>query len=338
MITRSLALSFALAVAFAAASVFPGGAVAGPGIGGFGVRPAHANPNNPATRAYFVRSVPTGGSFTDQVVVTNSASRPVRLRVYAVDGLTGVTSGAVYSNRNDKLHKAGLWVTPAVSLVRVDARSQALVPFEVRVPSSASPGDHLAGLAFENTSRQRSGGRFSVTEIVRAVIGIEIQVPGSAFAQVQLRGASLKALPGTQIPSVIVNLGDSGLRLCKPVLAVALAGSGGRQPVVRRALDTILPGDYIPFPLPWPRPLRSGIYRASVTASGCGHGVRTSAVARLGSSLSGTTAHPGFITAGKAGGTPWWLIPLVALAGIAAGVFLTLRLSRGRPRGVPTST
>ncbi len=101
-----------LATAFAVAfGVFASGAQAAT-IGGFGARPAHFNPRVPATRAYFIRSVPRGGSFTDQVIVSNSASKPVTLRVYPVDGLTGATSGVVYGNHQDQIRGAGQWVTP----------------------------------------------------------------------------------------------------------------------------------------------------------------------------------------------------------------------------------
>ena len=108
------ALSLLATACAVAGGVFAPGAQAAT-IGGFGARPAHFNPNVPATRAYFIRTVPRGGSFTDQVIVTNTAAKPVTLRVYPVDGLTGATSGVVYGNRGVALHGAGLWVTPDVS-------------------------------------------------------------------------------------------------------------------------------------------------------------------------------------------------------------------------------
>lgn len=320
-----------LAVAFAAPAV-PAASAAG--IGGFSVRPGSVNPANPATRAYFIRAVARGTSFTDHVVVSAGA-QTVTLRVYAADGLTGATSGSVYSNRQDRLRRAGTWVRPAVKQVVIGPHQQRSVFFTVRVPRSAKPGDHLAGIAFEDAHPHTSGGRFSVTEIVRAVVGIEVRVPGTTHPQVRLRGMSLHALPGTQIPSVVVSLGDSGGSLCKPRLSVSLA-STGRSLAVSRKLDTILPGDYIPYPLPWPRPLSAGVYAASARAIGCGRTVSMKQVVHLGGRLSGTTTNPSprLATGPAHSGMPWWPLPLVAVGGVAAGVALSRRGHRSARRAV----
>src|SRR5207245_276025 len=162
------------------------------------------------------------------------------------------------------------------------------------------------------------GGKCSVTEVIRAVVGIEVEVPGPARQQVTLKGISLRALPGTQIPSVIVSLGDAGGKLCKPRLAVSLA-AGGHQVSVQHRLDTVLPGDYIPFPLPWPKPLAAGSYAASAVASGCGRPARLQRVVRLGGTLRGTPADPSARLAtapAHGGGTPWWLLALIAIGGV----------------------
>ncbi len=144
------------AVAAAATLLPAAGAAADAQIGGFSARPAHFSQSNPATRAYFIRRVDPGHGFTDEVVVSNSSNQTLKLHVNAVDGLTGVTSGAVYANRQDPVHKAGLWVTPAEGEVTVGPRRSVVVPFRVQVPRSATAGDHLAGLALQNVNPVRS--------------------------------------------------------------------------------------------------------------------------------------------------------------------------------------
>ena len=342
MPTLNIKLSRALlgAAIGALALIAPAGAGAAPSIGGFSVRPAESNPANPVTRAYFVQSLARGRYLRDQVAVTNLSARTLHVRVYPVDGVTGVTSGAVYTNRGVRLRKAGRWLKASVSLVSVPAHSERMLPFVVGVPRGAKPGDHLAGIAVENTARQRSRGHFSVTEIVRAVIGVEIEVSGRAGPQLALKGASISALPGTHVPSVVVDLGDDGLKLCKPRLAVGLRRPGSSPMVVHHTLDTILPGDTIPYPLPWPRPLASGTYNATAVATGCGHNVTMHRVLHLAGPLSGTKNRPGLFSAAThpSGGAQWWMLALIALAGVLGGAIAAGTVARKRPHGLPHSS
>lgn len=333
----SLTRVVALAAAIAAASCMLPGPASAASIGGFSMRPSHSNPSNPATRAYFIESVRPGHTATDQVVINNTGPTPIQLRIYPVDGLTGATSGAVYSDAHDPLRKAGRWVTPNVNFLTLAGGASRLVSFAVQVPAGTVPGDHLAGIAAENAHPQRSPGRFSITEIVRTVVGILVEVPGAARPQASLSGMQLAALPGTKVPSVVVTLGNTGLRLCKPTLAVTLAGAGGLEPTVTRQLDTVLPGDTIPYPLPWPRPLKAGSYASSATVSGCGTPVTFRTLTRLGGALSGTVANPNGLSLGPArasGAASWWAVGGAAglglLIGLAALMFWLILARRRR--------
>ncbi len=298
-------------------------------IGGFGARPAHYEPSNPATRSYFIHSVTRNGSFSDQVVVSNTAAKPVTLRVYPVDGLTGATSGVVYGNRQDQLKGAGQWVTPATTIVTVPAGSQLNVGFTVHVPKSATVGQHLAGIALEDVHSGKSTGRFSVTEVLRTVVGIEVVVPGPSHAQLSLQSFSIAPIEGTTYPSVVVGLTNAGTNLCKPALSVSLNGPGGAQHSTRQ-LDTILPGDSIPYPFVWPHSLGAGRYTANITATGCGPKVTLRGSASLGAKLVRSTVPPGAAAPSSGGSTvPWWPIALVGFGGIVVGALF------GRRRRAP---
>ncbi len=297
-------------------------------IGGFGARPAHFNPADPATRAYFIRTVSRGGSFSDQVIVSNSADKAVTLRVYPVDGLTGATSGVVYGNRQDQLLGAGQWVTPAVSQITVPAGSQQTVSFTVQVPKTAGAGQHLAGLALEDVHSGKSTGRFSVTEVLRTVVGIEVNVPGASRSRLTLQSFSIAPIQGTTYPSVVVGLANAGTKLCKPSLAVALDGPGGVQRASRQ-LDTVLPGDSIPYPFVWPHALGAGSYTANITATGCGPRATLNGTASLGVKLVRSSVPAGTARPPASNTIPWWPIALVGFGGIVVGALF------GRRRRVP---
>ena len=72
---------------------------------------------------------------------------------------------------------------------------------------------------------------------------------------------------GIGAASVRVTLGNDGTRLGKPGLTVAVSGPNGYQRTVVRALDTILPGDTIAYPLAWPDVLQPGDYSIVATAT-----------------------------------------------------------------------
>jgi hypothetical protein len=316
---------------------------AAPASAGFGIslRPAHADPADPATKAYFKPSVTPGETFTDQIIVTNTGDTPVVLAVSSVDGLTAATSGAVYGNRQDQVTKAGGWVTPSAATVTVAPHSELPVPFTVKVPKDAGAGDHLAGIAFEDTHQTSGSGKFAVTQVVRSVMGVQVVVPGPGAFAVHVGGSKLDSLPGVSAASVVVTLGNNGVRLGKPELSVAMTGPDGYQKTVTRTLDTILPGDTIDYPVAWPDVLKTGAYTitATATAPGAPPVVQTSS-ARLGTVLGAVPA-PGVVTPApisKHSGRSypvWFLVAVVAAAGIGGGLMLGRRGHVKRPAEEP---
>jgi Bacterial protein of unknown function (DUF916) len=313
-----------------------GPASAAPTIGGFGVRPAHPSSQNPATRAYFIIHARPGSTQNEAVVVTNPSAEPLLLAVNGVDGLTGVTSGVVYANRGVPARGAGAWVTPEARRVTVPARSSINVRFALRTPHRSAAGDHLAGIAFEALHPTKSGGNFSVTVIVRTVVGVEIIVPGRVTRHLRLDRVLLAPLPGTTVPSAVVTLENTGQQLCHPKLAVALSGQTNTA-TATQTLGTILPRDKIAYPFRWPAALASGRYAVRVRATRCGppETIHTIAAYSLtGPATSVTTGSQPTVAATAplattANNWPWWLIALIAAASMTIGVVLT-RITRGR--------
>ena len=290
----------------------------------FSVRPGHYDPADPATRAYFKRHVAPGQSFADDVIVTNGGSAPLTLRVYPVDGLTGQTSGAVYANRGQRRRKAGAWIRTSVSSVVVPAHAEATIHFVGVVPVGTAPGDHLAGIAFQNAHVTTSRGSFRVREILREVVGVLIRVPGPARARLRLGPMSLRTLPGTRLGSVVVGIADVGRLLCKPTLSVTLAAPGRRLRLTRR-LDTILPGDRIAYPLILRHALKPSAYLIRGRASCASSTARKTARVVLGARLAGAadTRAPAAVAAsgiGHSSSTPWAAIGLVGLGALGVGV------------------
>ena len=315
-------------------------AAATPEPGGIGLAPAHFDPNTPRTRAYFIHDVAPGQSYSDTVIVTNTGASSIDLHVNAVDALTGVTTGAVYANRQDSVRRWGAWVTPSASEVTAPPQTRTPVDFTVHVPSDAQPGDHLAGIAFENARAQAAGGTLSVTTVTRSVIGVLTKVGGVAGIHFHIDQVRFAPLAADQQASVVVSLGNDGLALAKPNLQVVLSGPNGYQRTVEMVLDTVLPGDTIAYPMPWPEQLAAGTYKATVIAGASGMPSPTtlSSTVTLASALVGppspttaANAQPALLTTSDQGHGSWWIIPAVVVAlviGGSGGAFLTWRLAR----------
>ncbi|MCA1845010.1 MAG: DUF916 domain-containing protein [Actinobacteria bacterium] len=321
---------------------------AAPASAGFGIalRPGHFDPGDPSTKAYFKPTVAPGETFTDEVIVTNTGDTPIELVVSGVDGLTAPTSGAVYGNRQDPVTRAGAWVNAATSTVTIAPRAEVPVKFTVQVPKDAGAGDHVAGIAFEDAHPTSAGSNFAVTQIVRSVMGVQVVVPGPGAFAAHIDDATLQSLPGTSAASVLVKLGNNGARLGKPALSVALTGPKGYQRTVERTLDTVLPGDTIPYALAWPDVLEPGDYSISATATAPGGApVVHTAATRLGAALAGVPSPGVVITPAPSPARhssrsyPVWLAVVVLAAAIGGGAYVGRRSHRPkRPAEEPVLT
>jgi Bacterial protein of unknown function (DUF916) len=298
--------------------------------GGFGAAPANPNSADPATRAYFKPVIAPAGTKTDQVRVTSTSDQPIYLYVSAVDGLTGQTSGAVYANRQDPVKKAGAWVTPSISSLTLAPHSQQLVDFTVTVPSNATPGDHLAGIAIENANPTTSRSQFGVREIIRTVVGVDIEVPGPAKPHIHLGLLALGALPGLHFATLTIHIGDDGLKLVKPLLNVTFDGPSHYHRALVRRLDTILPGDTIAYPFGWPDDLAAGDYHVAVIATNGSEREVITATLHLGAKLPGTNKQPVIVASTGTSSLSLAAILALVFAMVAITLFVGFRFGTRR--------
>jgi hypothetical protein len=319
-------------------------AAAAPGTSaGFSASPATVDPNDPLTRSYFRPVVTPGSTVGEGVIVADTGDAPVDLYVYPVDGLTGTTSGTVYGNRSDPRQKAGLWLTAGASTLTLQPHQRQLLLFVIKVPADATPGDHVAGIAFEN-AHPSTGTGIAVTEVIREVLGVQMRVPGPSGFHLHLASVGFSVPPAAPAASVVVRLGDDGNRLGQPVLNVTLHGPNGFTDQITRQLDTLLPGDTIDYPIVWPHPLPAGAYSFTVSQVGA-PGVVLTGTAQLSSAQPGlpkTTLAPAGPAPSPALGQPPvathssstsgpWLLLIAFLGGavvFAAGAFTAVGLAR----------
>ncbi|MBJ7519952.1 MAG: hypothetical protein JHC84_09685 [Solirubrobacteraceae bacterium] len=277
-----------------------------------------------------------GGTITRDIEVKSGSSEPQTLLSYPVDGLTGTTTGVVFGNRTDDVREAGRWVTLSEDRFTLAPGATRRVRATIRVPQNASAGDHVGGIIFQPAGKpEASGGSFSVRQVVRVGLAAHVRVDGALRRGMEVGELGIKPVAGTQVPSIVVGLTNTGNVLCKPKLQVALTRDGQPAGTETRQLDTVLPGDEVPYPMPWPEPLESGTYDTGVTVTGCGPAVEQTAALTLADSLTGTPQNQGPREIPKPGGIPVWAIGLVAFFGLLGGFLLARRRPRREPQPQP---
>jgi hypothetical protein len=294
--------------------------------GDISVAPEHPSKESPS---YFTLRAKAGASVRDAIVIANHSDAPINLAISPVDGLTGQTSGSVYANRIDNVRKAGRWVVPGLTKLVLQPQTQRIVTFAVKVPAGAAAGDHLAGIAVENTVPTSSSNGFAIRQILRNVIGVRVIVPGAAKFEPSLKTLDIGQIGATGIAAVNVGLGNAGTQLAKPKLTVALVGPNDYRKKLSRDLDTILPGDQIKYPFAWPDKLVKGSYDISATLTGGGTTVTLHSTYQLGGELKGvaTPTSPAVLAVPK-GGMAWWVWALIGVGIVAAFGFILVMVIR----------
>ncbi len=295
--------------------------------GTFTVRMVNADPTDATVHPYFTLSLGAGQTATQHVEVGNPTDASVSLVVDGVEGRTAQTSGAVYANRKDKLRRAGKWVTPLTRRVTVAPHTNLSIGFTVKVPAGTHAGDHLAGIAVQNTEPATSGNGFKIRQILRTVLGVLVTVPGPATFHPHVFSAGIAKLPGLKVASVSVRIADDGRALGKPLLRIALTGPKHYSRTVSRQLDTLLPVDVISYQYAWPDALASGKYSITVSLTGGGTTADYHTTVTLGAALRGveTDVLGSETRRSQAGssGMPWSIVAMLGLVGV--GIVLVRR-------------
>lgn len=151
-------------------------------------------PDSSGVRRTFEYSVDPGTQIVDSVVVTNAGETPAEFLIYATDAINERDTGAFgLLERSVDPTDVGAWITLATEAITIEPGQQATIPFNLLVPSDASPGEHVAGIVAsvltvgENedgaavTLEQRVGARLYLNVSGAAVAGIEVAGVTSSF-------------------------------------------------------------------------------------------------------------------------------------------------------------
>ena len=249
----------------------------------FGLR-AVGNPK----LGYFVYSLSPGSVRQGGVIISNSGTAAGTVKLFAADATTGSTTGTVYLTDRKAQH-AGAWISLAKTTLTLKPGQHRTVPFTVRVPASATPGQWVGGVVAETShqvSQPKSKDKASVRIKIRdlTIVAVQVNVPGPPVLGFTIGGVTTGGQRGFQ--QIVTHIANTGNVLVKPTGTVTVLNKqGAKLQVLTFKMDTFLPQTAIDYPLLLKKALAPGDYSANV---------RLAIPAVSGAAARVVTAHPSF--------------------------------------------
>lgn len=305
-----------------AATAPPGGRVT------FGVEPASAT--GPDGRSSFSLGATPGAVVEDDVAVVNYSTVSLSLQLYATDAINISGGGLGLPPPTSRPTGVGTWISlpAASSTVEVGPESAGqpgftVVPVLVRVPTNASPGDHVGAVvaSLQSAGKGKAGQRIVLDQ--RVATRMYIQVAGPLRPQLILTDLDTTydgvlnpfGAGQVKIEYLVKNTGNVNLAVDQSVTSSPLIGSA-RQ-ITMPKIPLLLPGDSVHESIVVPRVWPQFLVHESVTAQ----------ARELGQAVA--TA-PIVVTAGsETWAIPW---PLIVIVLVVLGLLFVLIRRRRRRR------
>ncbi|WP_327168116.1 WxL protein peptidoglycan domain-containing protein [Streptomyces subrutilus] len=308
--------------------VLPAGGARAADNGTWGVFPTPPAGAALSDRAYFFHQGEAGSTVADSVTIVNSSDRDLTFRVFATDAVNTPSGGAfALLPVEERPADLGRWIVLPAEMAQpltVPAKGRKDVPFTVKVPADATPGDHVGGIVVLGTAvegvRQEGGVRVGVKRSVGARLYFRVPgplTPGLSVEDVRVnRSAPLLPWVHDARATVSYALVNRGNVVVEPTVTVSARGLFGRGVLDRPARElkvSLLPGQRVELTEDWPDAPQSDRVTVRVRA--------------------GAAAHPDLVSESEVAflAVPWPAVGvLLVLAGAGAGLWALRRGRRGR--------
>ena len=278
-------------------------------------------------RAGFDYATTPGAVISDHVALVNISAQPLTLLLYGTDAADSSSGALGYEPYAAKHVGASSWLRlPQVngsSLLVVKARSLLILPFEVQVPSNASPGDHTAGIAVGLVANVVGKSAKNLQLEQRVVTQVLLRVSGTAVGTLAIQKLTASyhqnwnpfGEGSVTLSYVVKNTGNINLGAKQVAKLSGLFGGVGAMPKLP-PIPELLPGSSAAYKITvhnvWPEFLLTG--KVTVTPVGQPNAV----LPTLKATSASTTVWA----------IPWALIILIVILGV--GGYLSRRYLRKR--------
>jgi hypothetical protein len=281
----------------------------------FGVHPVQEG-RTTLPGGHFNFALVPGQRVTDAIVVENFSDHPLRVHVYGADLVTAAGGGLSSAQPGAIMREVGAWISVLVPAVTIAAHGTLTDPFTLKVPASASSGQHLGSVVASADVGQTAQGN---PIEARAALIVVVTVPGVADASAQLT-----PLVGSDATSGQVGFGitlaNTGNVLLTYAGVLLIDDSNGHRVATLPLTPTtayVVPNGRVPLAAVWKEPAPLGaMYRAQATVIifANGKAIRTLTSQSLALRLSSSV--PAFV-------------PVTIVIVIAALIILAAWIARG---------
>ena len=214
-----------------------------------------------AARPYFSVSADPGQTIEDKVVVANKTDAPLTFRLYAADAYnTARDGGFAVRSLGERMRGVGAWAELSRDRITVPGRKTVTVPFTVRVPEGAEPGDHPGAVVALDERVERGGGSVALG-VQRAVAArVYLQVGGPTVPALAVEDVHIShhqpLVPGfgDSTATISYTLHNTGNVTLDPRVELRAEGLFGRTLLARDLTgipSELLPGQRVRLTEPW---------------------------------------------------------------------------------------
>jgi MYXO-CTERM domain-containing protein len=212
----------------------------------FAVQPS--GPDGPGNRDWFVYTLEPGDVFGDTVAISNLGERPTRFYLYATDATSVAdTAGFAPAKDTEEPVDVGTWIQLATNEYTVDPGKRIDVPFSIRVPEDAEPGDHVGAILAvdaDEGSVEPGSAPDGITFDVRHRLGARVYVRVGGTLAPALRIDELAVQRDGDQTTVVWDVSNTGNIRLTPTAEVRITGWFGRTVATApvQELPELLPG------------------------------------------------------------------------------------------------
>ncbi|WP_426572442.1 WxL protein peptidoglycan domain-containing protein [Aquihabitans sp. McL0605] len=213
-------------------------------------------------RNWYILDLQPGQALRDSVAIANTTTAPISFAIYSADAYN-TPNGGQFAIRSATDAKKGVskWVTLATDAYTVQPGRRVVIPFEIKVPDDAGPGDHAGAIAAMDVNpegqTQSSGVKLDIMRVLGIRLYVRVAGPVSEKVGISDTKITTHAPPlgvgGSKSGTVSYKVTNTGNATISPkVHATVSGGLGGPDPRLPvHVVHGLLPGNSVVFRDSW---------------------------------------------------------------------------------------